>query len=281
MTPMIDEHAMKPYPGKTTIFIAVLLVIGCSCRSRVPVPTPEAQSVDQGVPTSLTADKDPGTMVLIPAGHFMMGSEEGEEDERPLHKVYLDAFYIDTAEVTCARYGRFLSETGYPPHQLWNPEYDRPEDPVVGVSWYDASAFARWAGKRLPTEAEWEKAARGGSDGKRYPWGDEIDKTKANYASFGITPVKSFEPNGYGLYDMAGNVGEWCEDWYSDTYYSMSSGERPRGPQRGERKVVRGGAWYNEESGLRIANRYKNAPDLGNFNTGFRCAQSVKATLPR
>jgi formylglycine-generating enzyme required for sulfatase activity len=155
----------------------------------------------------------------------MMGSEEGDVDERPLHTVYIDAFYMDSTEVTCSRYGRFLSETGYPPHQLWNPEYDRPDDPVVGVSWYDAAAFARWAGKRLPTEAEWEKAARGSADRTTYPWGNEIDKTRANYASFGITPVKSFAPCGYGLYDMAGNVGEWCEDWYSDAYYAMSPGE--------------------------------------------------------
>jgi formylglycine-generating enzyme required for sulfatase activity len=220
-------------------------------------------------------------MVLIPAGHFMMGSEEGEDDERPVHKVYLDSYYIDEAEVTCSRYGRFLTETGYPSHQLWNPEHDRPEDPVVGVSWHDASSFARWAGKRLPTEAEWEKAARGASDGMKYPWGDDIDKAKANYESFGIMPVKSFERSGYGLYDMAGNVGEWCEDWYSDMYYTMSPGKNPRGPQLGERKVVRGGAWYNNEDGLRIANRYKNAPDVGNFNTGFRCVKSAPTTLPR
>lgn len=253
----------------------------CACLSRAPLPGTEAAPADQRMPARLSVDKDPETMVLIPAGSFLMGSEEGETDERPVHKVYLDAFYIDSAEVTCARYRRFLSETGYLPHQLWNPEYDRPEDPVVGVSWYDASAFARWAGKRLPTEAEWEKAARGGTDGKKYPWGDAIDKTMANFASFGIAPVKSFEAYGYGLYDMAGNAGEWCQDWYGDTYYAMSPGENPRGPQRGERKVVRGGAWYNSEDGLRIANRYKNAPDVGNFNTGFRCVKSAQTAPPR
>jgi formylglycine-generating enzyme required for sulfatase activity len=115
----------------------------------------------------------------------------------------------------------------------------------------------------------------------KYPWGDEIDKTKANYGSFGIMPVKSFDRSAFGLYDMAGNVGEWCEDWYSDSYYTMSPGKNPRGPQIGERKVVRGGAWYNNEDGLRIANRYKNAPDVGNFNTGFRCVKSAQTTLPR
>lgn len=272
---------MKTFHRKLTIFIAVLIVIVCACSTRGPVPKAEEKSVDQRLPGSLSVDKDPGTMVLIPAGHFMMGSDEGQEDERPVHSVYLHSYYIDEAEVTCSRYRHFLTETGYPPHPLWNPEHDRPEDPVVGVSWNDAAAFARWAGKRLPTEAEWEKAARGGLAGKKYPWGDEIDTAKANYDSFGIMPVKSFEPNGFGLYDLAGNVAEWCEDWYSDIYYSMSPGDNPRGPQLGEKKVVRGGAWYNNQEALLIANRYKNAPDLGNFNTGFRCVQSVHPTLAR
>jgi formylglycine-generating enzyme required for sulfatase activity len=270
---------MQTYRVTVIILLAVFIAGVYACRSRGPAPDSQAKPVDQPLPASLSSDKDPGTMVLIPAGHFMMGSEEGEDDERPVHTVYLDSYYIDEAEVTCARYGRFLAETGYPPHSLWNTEHDRPEDPVVGVSWYDADAFARWAGKRLPTEAEWEKAARSGIDGKKYPWGDAIDKTRANYESFGIMPVKSFERSAYGLYDMAGNVGEWCEDWYGDGYYTMSPGKNPRGPQLGERKVVRGGAWYNNADGLRIANRYKNAPDVGNFNTGFRCVKAVTSTI--
>ncbi len=272
---------MKPQQGKRVSLIIALMVIMGSCRSPIPTPPAAGTSAERPAPSRMSADKDPETMVLIPAGSFLMGSEEGEADERPQHTVYLDAFYIDSAEVTCARYARFLAETGHPTHPLWNPEYDRPEDPVVGASWYDAAAFARWAGKRLPSEAEWEKAARGGVDGRQYPWGDAIDKARANYASFGIIPVKSFEPYGYGLYDMAGNVGEWCEDWYSDSYYTMSPGKNPRGPQIGERKVVRGGAWYNNEDGLRTSNRYKNAPDAGNFNTGFRCVTSAQTAPPR
>jgi len=214
-------------------------------------------------------------MVLIPAGHFLMGSEEGDEDERPIHKVYVDAFYIDTAEVTCARYECFLKETGYPPHQMWTPVYDRPDDPTVGVSWDDASAFANWAGKRLPTEAEWERAARGGLVEKKYPRGDEINKEKVNYDSFGTTPVKSYEPNGYGLYDMAGNVWEWCQDWYSRDYYKLSLRKNPSGPMLGSKKVIKGGAWYANESALRISNRHKSDPTLGSFNIGFRCVKPV------
>ena len=259
---------------KVLLAAGLLLLVLPGCRSPLSptgIETPRGQTLQ----ATVTDEKDPELMVLIPAGYFLMGSEEESEDEKPVHRVYLDAFYIDTAEVTCTRYERFLLETGYPPHQMWNPEYDRPYDPVVGVSFHDASAFAKWAGKRLPTEAEWEKAARGGLVGKKYPWGDAIDREKANYSSFGITPVKSYDPNGYGIYDMAGNVWEWCEDWYGKDYYKMSSKKNPTGPVRGEKKIVRGGAWYTAETALRVANRYKNDPSLGNFNTGFRCVKSA------
>ena len=254
------------------LFITIFLF---DCRSHTPSVSSETIIKEQELPPTFIDEKDPELMVIVPSGYFMMGSESGNEDEQPVHKVYLDAFYIDSAEVTCARYEIFLNDTGYPPHQLWNPEYDRPEDPVAGVSWYDASAFAKWAGKRLPTEAEWEKAARGGLIGKTYPQGDTIDREKANYNSFGTTPVKSYEPQGYGLYDMAGNVWEWCQDWYSKDYYKVSPKKNPKGPQFRVKKVIRGGAWYANESALRVSNRYKNDPNLGSFNIGFRCVKSV------
>ena len=266
----------------TKIYIPFIFVILFSfgCRTHTSYVSSETLSGEQEFPTAFTAEKDPEPMVLVPAGYFLMGSEEGDEDEQPRHKVYVDAFYIDTSEVTCARYKRFLEDTGYPPHQLWIPEYDRPKDPVVGVSWYDASAFARWAGKRLPTEAEWEKAARSGLNEKRYSWGDEIDREKANYNSFGTTPVKSYEPNEYGLYDIAGNVWEWCQDWHSKDYYNTTPHKNPHGPMLGERKVIRGSAWYNNESALRVSNRHKSYPSVGSFNIGFRCVKSLKDVNP-
>lgn len=249
-----------------------LLFFGC--RSYPPAPS---EGIIKGptFPKTFTDNRDPETMVLVPAGYFLMGNDKANEDEQPVRKVYIDAFYMDTAEVTCARYDRFLKETGYPPHQLWDPKYDRLEDPVVGVSWYDALAFAAWAGKRLPTEAEWEKAARGGFVEKKFPWGDDIDREKTNYNSFGITPIKSYEPNSFGLFDMAGNVWEWCHDWYSQDYYNIGSKTNPRGPMNGTRKVIRGGAWYCNETALQVSNRHKNDPALGSFNIGFRCVKSA------
>ncbi len=240
-------------------------------------------------------------MVLIPAGDFLMGSQNGSADEMPVHRVYLDAFYIDETEVTCSRYARFLDETGYPPHPLWNPRHDRPDDPVVGVSWHDAAAFAHWAGKMLPTEAQWEKAARGTLTNAAYPSGDDLDRQRANYASFGTMPVKSYTPNGFGLYDTAGNVWEWCRDWYSPEYYRESPGENPAGPRvpraAGARvsgvgttgirnhsadrlpapeKVIRGGAWYCSKKALRVANRFKHTCGTGSFNIGFRCVRPAE-----
>jgi len=260
----------------TSFLIAILVLFFPGCRLFTLSIKGKTIDDQQKYPNTFTTKRDPEMMVFIPAGYFLMGSEEGNEDEKPQHKVYLDAFYIDVAEVTCARYERFLKETGYPPHKLWNPEFDRPEDPVVGVSWYDASAFARWASKRLPTEAEWEKAARGGLVKKRYPWGNKIDKEKANYNSFGITPVKSYEANSFGLYDMAGNVWEWCQDWYNAEYYRISPRKNPRGPMIDSKKVIRGGAWYCNEDALRVSNRHRNDPDLGSFHIGFRCVKSAK-----
>jgi formylglycine-generating enzyme required for sulfatase activity len=256
---------------------AVFVMVSVSaCRATPPATDAVEASAGLHPPATRTSDRDNALMVLIPAGPFQMGSDQGIDEESPVHTVYVDAFYMDETEVTCTRYRRFLDETVHPPHKLWNPDFDLPDHPVVGVNWYDADAFCRWAGKRLPTEAEWEKAARGGLEGKAYPWGDDIDREKANYDSFGTMPVKSYDPNGYGLYDMAGNVREWCQDWYDKDYYKTSPPRNPAGPRGGEKKVLRGGSWFNDALFQRVASRVDRPPARGTFNRGFRCVTPLK-----
>jgi len=232
-----------------------------------------------GGPGLLPADS-PGSdlpdMVLVPGGSCHVGSDSGDPDEQPVREVVIQPFYIDVHEVTVGQYQTFIDQTGHPAPAFWQPEFDRPTDPVVGVTWHDAVAFAAWAGKRLPTEAEWEYAARGGAQQETYPWGDSPDTGYANFRSFGIAPVKSFQPNGYGLYDMIGNVWEWCEDWYEEDYYGKRSNRNARGPVAGAYKVKRGGAWYCDEAQVRVANRFYSLPDTGSFHTGFRCAKSLQ-----
>lgn len=236
-------------------------------------------------------------MVLIPAGEFQMGSTNGERDEKPVHTVYLDAFYIDLHEVTIGEYKQFVKATNYRP--LPNSvSRTSPTDqhPVVEVSWRDAMAYAQWAGKRLPTEAEWEKAARGGLISQEYPWGNTIDFRKANYNkntksgthNQRTTSVGTYPANGYGLYDMSGNVAEWCLDTYQRKFYAK---EVYRNPVAGagnvqqaianamlskERRVVRGGSWSFSAKGVRVANRLAEKPSLLSSDVGFRCARDAK-----
>ncbi len=237
--------------------------------------------------TVVLLDEPQEGMVLIPAGEFQMGdhfNEGWDNNELPVHTVYLDAFYIDIYEVINAQYQQFMDATGHGAPRYWDDaRYNAPEHPVVGVSWHDAVAYAEWAGERLPTEAEWEKAARGGLVGKRYPWGDEAPDAggvyKANYdpgndAADGYAdtaPVGSFAPNGYGLYDMAGNVYEWCADWFDSGYYANSSLNNPLGPDSGSRRVARGGSWPNDPYLLRVAYRPSSLPAYKYFSVGFRC----------
>jgi formylglycine-generating enzyme required for sulfatase activity len=245
---------------------------------------------------------------MIPAGDFLMGSEEGSEVEKPVHRVYLDAYFMDSTPVTNAQFAEFTAATGYgttaerlerivnlqegdsvETAKSWRtfatPERDN--HPVIFVSWLDADAYARWATKRLPTEAEWEKAARGGLDRKRFPWGDEITDHGANWgktqsgpeAMPPTTPISMFPPNDYGLYDMVGNVWEWCADWYFDPYYEISPEENPAGPDGGQYRVRRGASWNIRESfRLRCANRGAMPPDRFFANLGFRCARTVPPT---
>jgi len=234
-----------------------------------------------------------GNMVLIPEGEFLMGTNDADAraDEKPSHKIYLSAYYIDRYEVTNSEYQQFVLETG---HQVpfldreWACDFNwnginypsgKADYPVVLVSWTDATAYAHWAGKRLPTESEWEKASRAGFMNQKYPFGNSIDLAQANYKkgylrSWCLMPVGSYQPNQYGLFDMSGNVWEWCHDWYSDDYYSKSFYMNPAGPSEGYYRVIRGGAWINDPEFLTCSHRGKSLPDEKSFAVGFRCSLS-------
>ena len=219
-------------------------------------------------------------MVFIPEGSFTMGSD-AYEDESPSHEVYLDAFYIDKYEVTDAGYEIFWRSTGHRPPLTWGkPGFNLPEQPVTGVSWEDAADYAAWAGKRLPTEAEWEKAARG-TDNRRYPWGDQWSDVKCQASGkdplSGPAPVGS-HPEGvspFGCHDMAGNVWEWCADWFSTDYYDQSDEKNPKGPPDGSRHVLRGGGWESRPNKVRTTFRQGGCPDGGYRCAGFRCVKDT------
>ena len=244
-------------------------------------------------------------MVLIPAGEFEMGSNEGAANERPAHTVYVDAFYMDIHEVTNAQYKVFVDAN--PQWQkdniaaeyhdgvylrLWDrnnyPEGEG-DHPVIYVSWYAAMAYAEWAGKRLPTEAEWEKAARGGRAGEAYPWGDTIDATRANYGRHFNAPIAvgQYPPNGYGLYDMVGNISEWCLDEYDPDFYAASPRENPFSDGTRETiinhfknvkkkdRVLRGGCWSDNGLFLRVTYRDWGPQHYTSVFRGFRCVKSL------
>lgn len=236
-------------------------------------------------PESAQAEQAP--MGAIPAGKFWMGVDglQGLDDERPRHEVFLDTYAMDLYEVTVGRYATFLKSTGRLPPLFWdtvdlNEHRDRP---VIGVDWEDADVYCRWAGKRLPTEAEWEHAARG-TDERRYPWGHETPvQSLANYAigarfsySQTLMPVGRYEQgtSPYGMYDMAGNVWEWVQDWYGANYYEVSAEQNPGGPDEGQFKVLRGGSWSELPKYLLAYGRFKLPPNTRNSYTGFRCAKS-------
>ncbi len=207
-------------------------------------------------------------MALIPAGPFIMGLAEGEADFSREHEVYLGAFYVDRHEVTNAEYEKF------DPHHSRDPASNCDACPVTGVSWQEATDYARWAGKRLPTEAEWEKAARG-PEGYLYGRSRELLPEIARLDGAFALPVGSYPANGYGLHDMLGNVWEWCADYYDKEAYSRSLGANPRGPARGPGRVVRGGAYSNRQPVHLAARTW--APETYRYRSiGFRCARDAR-----
>jgi len=226
-----------------------------------------------------------GAMVSIPAGEFTMGSLDGDADERPAHKVYVDAFSIDVYEVTVGQYAEFLRSGEVRAPLDWNTmnQSAHQKRPVANVDWADAAAYCKWAGKRLPTEAEWEKAARG-TDGRLYPWGNNPPTPlHANYGKVGSHNYETLAPVGtleagkspFGIYDMAGNVWEWVSDWYDSDYYKNSPSQNPAGPSMGGFKVIRGGSWTSSPRNLRSADRYWDPPSFRSlYFPGFRCAKN-------
>ena len=280
------------------------------------LPNEETWSPSPNIPQTILGT-DTAPMVLIPAGEFQMGSDYntiGNAATRPMHVVYLDAFYIDKYEVTVGQYNQFVRATNYRPLPDWAYRYSRTDaHPVIGVSWHDAKAYAKWAGKRLPTEAEWEKAARGGLVQKNYAWGDAaLDGTQCNFADKHLriiwdrerepednwadenlddgyaytAPIGSYLPNGYGLYDMVGNVWEWCFDAYDENFYANSPYQNPiaeilikDGANNivavNKLRVIRGASWYDGPPSVWIAGRLGQSPESQVISVGFRCVKSV------
>jgi formylglycine-generating enzyme required for sulfatase activity len=267
--------------------------------------------------------KDGAPMVLIPGGSFTMGSaDEDLKEFAPEHSVEITAFYMDVFEVTNERFALFLNARGFSEEEeksrktregwvvlrsdlerkerrtMWpteiifeNEEYfafDGFESyPVTAVNWEAANAYCKWADKRLPSEAEWERTSRGGLEGKRFPWGDELPTGgvaynrlwRDNFDPPPSEPVDSYLPNRYGVFNMAGNVWEWVSDWYHPSYYQESPKKNPRGPETGEFKVLKGGSWISDPSDLRVAARNFNPPYIADAGMGFRCAMDAEKIL--
>jgi formylglycine-generating enzyme required for sulfatase activity/tRNA A-37 threonylcarbamoyl transferase component Bud32 len=247
-------------------------------------------------PKTSNVEPIPTDMVVIEGGEFLRGAMGGNRDEMPAHRICLASFAIDIHPVTNDQFIRFLEvmkgEKDSVNHDMIRLRESRIKrrggqltiesgynrHPVVGITWYGAAAYAQWMGKRLPTEGEWEVAATGGIEGMTYPTGQDIEKKEANFFSSDSTPVLSYSPNGYGLYDMAGNVYEWCHDWYGYNYYEVSAQEPdlPKGPLQGVYRVLRGGCWKSLKEDLRCSHRHRNNPGTFNGTYGFRCATPVE-----
>jgi len=254
----------------------------------VKVDTYKKNNIEESI---IIHEKDKSRMIFIPEGWFVMGANKTGANYYPQHKVYLDSLYIDEYPVSNFMYGEFIKQTGYEPEGDWESYFheDNRDHPVINVSWNDALAYANWAGKKLPTEAQWEKSARG-TDGRKYPWGNKWDENLCNTRNLndkeilkkmlpiscnrGTLPHGMF-PSGkspYGLMDMAGQVMEWCLDWYDTNYYNYSQSHNPQGPCSGHDRVMRGGSWFTSNPELCASYHRDNFPPYDiHWFFGFRC----------
>jgi formylglycine-generating enzyme len=238
------------------------------------------------VPQVATAEFLQPALICIPETFFLMGSEAGQDCERPIHGVWIDSFVLAATQVTNAEYDLFLRATASRPTPFRNhPNFGHPQQPVAGVSWFDAIRYCQWlslqTGRpyRLPSEAEWERAARGGLDQKQFSWGDEPPQSLPHYSTRwqnGPEPVARYAPNALGLYDIGDNVHEWCSDWYDPNYYAVSPERNPRGPEQSvmkpPRKSSRGGSWRHHIKVARCSARSSIPPDFAYADYGFRVA---------
>jgi formylglycine-generating enzyme required for sulfatase activity len=328
----------------TAVLALLLFKVSTPMYASIPPATDTAAAVPTAVASPTAAptmaaprptevrvwEADGAHMLFVPAGEFIMGSEELGDDERPAHRVYLDGFWIDRYEVTNEHFARFVAATDHQtqaekrgwgwvwkgsawekvegadwrhPHGPDSSIAGKMDFPVVLVSWNDADAYCRWAGKRLPSEAQWEKAARGPAAAdvpfaleqtpaagsgrlQRYAWGNEFDSARTNTREAGrgdATAVGSFSPQGdspYGASDMTGNVWEWVADWYDSDTYSQAPSANPQGPATGTHRVLRGGAWPFGEVYARTSFRYNVRPDYTYDFAGFRCSSGAVRTRP-
>ena len=273
---------------QTMLWTGISLLTGLVCLGAVePQPSKSGQAV---LSAEASGGLDGAPMVLIPAGPFTMGSNDGLPNERPEHTVTLDVYYIDRYEVTLSLYRKFLESGKRESPPTWDEEAATAvgDRPAIGMRWESAAAYCQWAGKRLPTEAEWEKSARG-SEGGLFPWGQTApNPTRAMFGQHHVheipilAAVDSHEAgkSPYGLHHMAGNVAEWAQDWFGSDYYAYMPERNPPGPTNGRYKSVRGGSWKSNKIMLRTATRGGSAPDQRSATIGFRCAKSSTSTTP-
>ena len=236
-------------------------------------------------PQRLTVATLEPLLVSIPGNWFLMGSDSGQDCERPVHRVWIDIFLLAATQVTNAEYQHFVNSTAHGNPPFWNDQnFKHPQQPVTGVSWFDAERYCQWLAAqtgrayRLPTEAEWERAARGNLEQSHFPWGNDPPQSLPDYATrwqTGPEAVARYAPNAFGLYDICDNVHEWCSDWYDPNYYASSPERNPRGPEKGQRKASRGGSWRHHVKVARCSARSSIPPDFHYADYGFRVAADL------